>query len=281
MRDAALIITTTNGIGDLLARQFPYTRSKLQTIYSCFDGETPPAQPVEERGNKLVLVHAGRLFGGPRRNARSIIQAIAEVVRIEPAASHRILLRLIGAGIGAQEVSDLAQDLGVPWAVEVLPQMSDAACQEELRRADVLVVIKHDDPGYDQQIPGKLFQCLGFGKPILGMMRQTEAAEILRKSGLGLVYDHSDVAGTAAALLKLLRHADGASQMVSPNWEFIRQFSFSEMTRRYHEEFVALTDLNLAVNNSEAAPDEARDGRNLEPCKATDEPREARPHAKD
>jgi hypothetical protein len=240
LNDASLIVTTTNGIANRVADQFPFTSSRLRTIYSSFENGFP-ATPVDgEPNSPLLLVHAGRLFGGVKRNARSLVKAIAEAVRLDPSARNQIRLRLVGAGSGGDEAKTLARDLGIPRAVELVPQMCNKDCQEELRRADVLVVIKYNDPEYDQQIPGKLFHCLGFGKPILGIMRETEAADILRNSGLGLVFDHSDVTGTAATLTELLRQRASLNQRFRPDWEYIRQFSFEEMTRRFVSEFTAV-----------------------------------------
>ena len=135
--------------------------------------------------------------------------------------------RLFGAGAGGEEAFDIAKQVGVEWAVEVRPQLPQSECNLEMDRADVLVAVKFDDPQYDMQIPGKIFQYLARGKPILGLMRETEAASILRRSGLGLVRANSDVPGIAAALLELWDHRGALNERFKPNWEFIKSFSVS------------------------------------------------------
>ena len=236
---ASLVITTTKGISSLVAQKHPSTTGKVSTIYSCYDDETPTVAAENPPTDRLVLVHAGVLYGGPRRNARSLVSAIAEAARIEPSLDHRISLRLIGAGTGGLEAMELARQLKVPWGVELVPQLSHQKCLDEFDRAHVLVVIKFDDPEYDRQIPGKVFQYLGRRKPLLGIMRDTEAAQVLRRSGLGLVFEHSNIAGTAAALIDLWKSRGAIHSKFTPNSDYIRQFGLSAMAENFDRELSA------------------------------------------
>jgi glycosyltransferase involved in cell wall biosynthesis len=109
-----------------------------------------------------------------------------------------------------------------------------------MARADVLVAIKFDDPQYDMQVPGKIFQYLAYGKPILGLMRETEAAAVLRRSGLGIVKANSDIDGIASALLELWNdHVSGLTRF-QPNWEFIKTFSLSVTAKTLNTELLRL-----------------------------------------
>jgi hypothetical protein len=233
---AARIITTTQGLTSNVAREFPAAAAKLKTIYSCYDDTVPPPPCQPSQGDRLILVHAGALHGGRRRNARSLVQGIAEAVKANHDLRGKIQLRLIGAANGGTEAIELARELSIPWAVELLPQMPHAECLAQLDRAHALVVIKFDDAEYDLQIPGKTFLYLGRGKPILGIMRETEAARILRLSGIGMVRDHSDIVGTAAALFRLWLHRNELGTEFRPDWEYIRQFSLTAMSEKFNLE---------------------------------------------
>ena len=100
----------------------------------------------------------------------------------------------------------------------------------KMARSDVLVVIKQPDPAYGMQIPGKLFQYLPFGKPILGIMERTsEAAGVLRQSGLGITSGYEEADLTARQLLELWRGREALAEDYRPNWDYIMQFSRSHM----------------------------------------------------
>ena len=247
---SALVITTTEGISRKVEEDFPVVRDKVRTIYSCYDDEVPPqADGGSERG-RMVLLHAGVLYGGKKRNARNLVKGIAEAVKLDESLRDRIRLQLIGAGAGGLEAAALASELGIPRGVELLPQMAPQACLLQMDRADVLVAIKFDDADYDLQIPGKVFQYLGRAKPILGVMRETEAAAILRRSGLGIVVANADVAGIAAALLEFWKHRESLAQRFKPDWDYIRQFSAEAMARSIDRELAAV----LCDNGSNSRP---------------------------
>lgn len=225
----AMAVTTTAGITSKVEAEFPATRGKVKTFYLSY--EETPQQPAPAPADCLRLLHAGVLYGGAGRNANMLVKAIAEATRQQPDLRGKLLLSLLGGGGGAEEAFQLAKQLGVDWAVEVRPQLPQAECYLEMDRAHVLVAIKFDDPQYDMQIPGKIFQYLACGKPILGLMRETEAASILRESGLGLIRANADIPGIAAALLELWAQRGALSDRFKPNWEFIKSFSVSATAR--------------------------------------------------
>jgi hypothetical protein len=234
LAESALVVTTTHGITSKVEAEFPAVRGRVKTFYLSY--EETPQQPTPPPKECLRLLHAGVLYGGAGRNANTLVKAIAEATRRQPGLSGRLLLSLLGAGAGGHEAFQLAKELGIDWAVEVRPQLPQAECYLEMNRAHVLVAIKFDDPQYDMQIPGKIFQYLARGKPILGLMRETEAASILRQSGLGLVRANSDIPGIAAALLELWDHRGALADRFKPNWEFIKSFSVSATARSLDDE---------------------------------------------
>ncbi len=252
LRDSALVIATTQGISRRVAEDFPVVQNKGRTIYSCYD-DVPPQASGNAKPDVLVLAHAGVLYGGRGRNARSLVQAIAEVVKRDASAQGRIILRLIGGRRGGIEAAELAGKLGIPWAVELLPQLPARICLDQMDRADILVAIKFDDAEYDLQVPGKILQYLGRGKPILGLMRETEAAEILRRSGLGRVVANSDVNGIAAALLEFWNQRDALPTRFQPDWGYIRQFSASAMAQTIDRELTAVLGGNKAGLKTESS----------------------------
>jgi hypothetical protein len=232
----SLAITSTCGITDKVETDFPCARGKVKTIYLSYDEDrVRPPSPTVTR-DRLLLLHAGVLYGGAGRNANTLVRGVAEACRQQPALRGKLVLRLLGAGAGGEEAFDIAKQLGIEAAVEGLPQLPQSECNLEMDRADVLVAIKFDDPQYDLQIPGKVFQYLARGKPILGLMRETEAASILRQSGLGLVRANSDIPGIAAALLELWDHRGALGDRFKPNWEFIKSFSVSATARSLDDE---------------------------------------------
>jgi glycosyltransferase involved in cell wall biosynthesis len=225
-------------MAEYMQERSPSLRGKVEVFHLSYDDSHPATPGVigASCGTDFVFLHAGFLYGGAGRNARSLVRGLALAGEIDPDFATQGRLRLLGAGPGGEEAVREAALVGIPDSITNLPQVPLAEAVAEMGRADVQVVIKFRDKAHDRQIPGKLFQCLGQGKPVLGIMgKHTEAAEILRRSGIGIVIDDGDVEGIADAMLRVWRDWRQAQELFRPDWEYIRQYSRSSFSSRLDE----------------------------------------------
>ena len=228
--ESAAVITTTESLATYLKNKTPGVASKINFIHSTFDGSLPLVQNINS-SEELILLHAGALEGGKGRNARSLVEGLAMASQVEPLSRGKIKLRLLGGGAGGQEVLLLAKKLSITDLVEVLPRCAIEEAYQQMDLADILVVIKYDDPEFDMQIPGKLFQYLGRGKPILGIMRKTEASEILLRSGIGITVN-SDSKEISNTLIDLWRMRKCLKESYVPDWDYINNFSNNKLAHK-------------------------------------------------
>ncbi|MBL7076035.1 MAG: hypothetical protein ISS31_01060 [Kiritimatiellae bacterium] len=227
-----LVITTTQALADELAARFPGLEGRVKALYLSYDESAEPsAVSARSESDPFILLHAGTLGGGAKRNARDLIDAMCRAAGEDSAFCAQTRLVLLGAGAGGKEAKDIAEEQGHGELVELRNQVPHDECVRQMGAADVQVVIKSDSPEYDRQIPGKLFQCMGRGKPILGIMQETEAAEILRRSGLGVVVVN-EPEPLAEALLRLFRARAWTGKDLTVDWNYIRGFSQSAMASR-------------------------------------------------
>jgi glycosyltransferase involved in cell wall biosynthesis len=98
----------------------------------------------------------------------------------------------------------MAAPLGLSQFVRHVPSLPHAACLARLYEADVLLVVQPDTA---TQVPGKLYEYLYVGKPILAMATEGATARIVREAELGAVVNSGDVDGIAEALIALYRRA--------------------------------------------------------------------------
>ena len=239
LQSAAAIVTTTQSLTDRLASGYPACREKMHTFHLTFDASVPRTTSPRD-ASCLRLVHVGSIYGGRRSAARSLISAIAQVQRSHLGASGRIRLHLIGGGPRAEDLARWAAGRGLRESVFASPQVPPGEALQAMDQADVLVVIKFADSRYHLQIPGKTFQYLGRGKPILGMMEDCEAAEILRRSGLGVTVKPDDVDGIARRLLDCWRWRDDLPSVFVPDWDYIAGFSRDRLAQRLDTLFLEL-----------------------------------------
>jgi glycosyltransferase involved in cell wall biosynthesis len=114
--------------------------------------------------------------------------------------------------VGARESHNdaLARELGLEDCVVWRGYVPHRDAIEAMREATVLVLIKHVEPRFRGLIPGKLYEYMGAGRPILALVPDSEAADLVRDLGWGEVAPPDDPEAIAAALLRLLeRHRAG------------------------------------------------------------------------
>ena len=229
---SSAIVTTTEALADWLESNYTECKGKVFPIHLSYDDVSEPVT-ISRNDTDLVLVHAGALYWGNMRNARSLVSSLANVFEKEPSCRGRIRLRLLGGGKGGEEAAKLARRLGIAEAVEALPECAYSEAIEEMSKADALVLIKFAGKEFEMQIPGKLFQYLSFGKPILGIVPlSSEAAVILRNTGLGLIAEYEEVEIVTDHILNLWKHRENLGNICKANWEYIRQFSRSSMIEK-------------------------------------------------
>lgn len=235
LESSVAIVTTTKALADHLTNAYAFCEGKVFPVYSCFDDSVKPTGGDPKKRDQIVLLHAGTLYGETSHNMRSIVRGLAKAFENEPSMRGQVRLRLLGGDKGMQEAVRVARECGIPEMVESLPQAPLGEAVREMDAADVLILIISADLKFDMQIPGKLFQYLGRGKPILGIMPHTEAADILVRSGLGVMVENDDVDSLTQAVVNLWRQRNHLHEVCKPDWEYIAHFSQTRMVEHINQ----------------------------------------------
>ena len=75
------------------------------------------------------------------------------------------------------------------------------------READVLLLVRNEGPGYEAMVPGKLYEYLAARRPIVAMVGEGEAAELVRAAGRRVVAPDNGTLAVAQALAAALGSA--------------------------------------------------------------------------
>ena len=98
--------------------------------------------------------------------------------------------------------------------------------------SDVLLILLGGGKMKDTEVPGKIFEYMAAGKPILAIARPGDVTSILEKSNVALVADPDNTSEIREALLKLLRQWQQGVLHREPNYEYINRFSRKELTSK-------------------------------------------------
>jgi glycosyltransferase involved in cell wall biosynthesis len=235
-RQASAVVANVEGAAEMWRKRHPRAARKLHVISNGFDPEDAPrAKEIPPRAQKL-LVHAGGLYHGRTPNA--IVESLARLRANQTPEAMAAKLLLVGhvdvkTGLD-QSLYDTAQREG--W-LEMRPQVPRTEAQRLLEEADALLLVQ---PQSDVQVPGKLFEYICIGRPILALVPRASAIEhILQNSAIPHVCVYGDDEASVAdrKLMEFLRLPSTASE-ASP-W-FRTNFNAEEQAKKLAEIIDAL-----------------------------------------
>jgi glycosyltransferase involved in cell wall biosynthesis len=173
---------------------------------------------------KFRLTYGGAFYVG--RSPVPMFEAARLAIEREPAVAND--LELVFAGILQREYSRAAEKLGLAEIVRstgYLPHVEDLAL---LLASDVLWMTMSDD----LSAPGKLYEYLGTGKPILGLVpERSEAEKVLHDYGAGIAVRPGDIKAISDALIELHRAWRKSMLPHNVNQPFVQSFDRQSLTK--------------------------------------------------
>jgi len=166
---------------------------------SAFEANPGGAGGPQLDAGRLTLAYTGKLWGPPGRDPSALFEALRRVVTEEPALRDRV--ELVIAGPLDRDQARRLDAFGLDTVVRHvghLPRDQALALQQE---ADVLVLVTS---GNRSNVPGKLWEYLASGRPILALADGNEAARLIRETRTGLTVPPDDVDAAEAALRRLI-----------------------------------------------------------------------------
>ena len=162
-----------------------------------------PLSAAPERSGPLRIAYTGTLWDV--QSTRTCLVGLHRALRgldAKAAEAHPVELEIVGPHESDEE--RLVARLGLGGVVRFAGQIPYAEARARQREADVLLLLRVHGPGYEVAVPGKFFEYLATGRPVLAFLGPGEAADLVRESG-GWVVDPDDESGAAKAFTRLLR----------------------------------------------------------------------------
>lgn len=124
------------------------------------------------------------------------------------------------------------QQMGIGDIVRIEGYRERAASRAKLDACDALFLpLELAKEGYKPLlIPGKVFEYLQAGKPVLTIGQDSDAVDIMRSSGLGIVHAPGDLDGIAESLRMLVLEKHRLAERFVPDAAFIAQYDFRQLS---------------------------------------------------
>ena len=200
---------------------------KLVTIPNGFDGAEwervdEELRRVEPRSrDRFLVTYAGNLYH--RRSPLPLFRALSSLLDSGHVARERVQVDLLGHCdvAGGTSVSAMAEACGLAGSVTITGPLGRMEALRRVARSDLLLLLAE---GLTQQIPGKTYEYLRTGQPILALTGEGATADLLSRTGGAWVVDPGDLAGVAAAVLEAYRRWQDGRPGPTPDPEVVAGF---------------------------------------------------------
>lgn len=191
IKEATKIITVSEGVRqDLEGRCKTGQRDKWTVLPNGFDSEDFRKIKDNYHSRKFTITYTGSLYG--KRNPHYFLTAVEEAFKANPAI--RADLSLIFVGRVDNHVKKMLTGRQLMDIAEFTGYVSHQESIRFLLKSDILLLIIDDDPKSTGIIPGKLFEYLGSGRPVLALAPPDgEAAKLIRNTCTGVVVSLKEI----------------------------------------------------------------------------------------
>lgn len=172
---------------------------KVDLITNGFD-EDDFKQVAYRPAEKFTIRHIGVV--DELRDPKPVMLSIKELCNSDPEFASRVVMEFIGK-VNSSFKSFVSQDAQLSAVTKFVDQMPHEDLLKLYATTDLqLLVLAHSAiaPG---NLPGKFFEYLASGRPILGIGPEDgDAARVLRETHAGIIKDRGDVPGIKSELNK-------------------------------------------------------------------------------
>ena len=164
---------------------------KFVTIPNGYDeSEWDSIQLEKSDRNRFIITYTGSFMMGTR-SPRPVFRALRTLIDAGHLDLNKVRVDLIGhcdvaEGIG---VTDMAAEYGLSGFVQVSPPVSRPEILRRMANSNLLLLLAE---GWTLQIPGKTYEYLRAGRPILALTAEGALTDLLRQTGGGWTVQPED-----------------------------------------------------------------------------------------
>jgi glycosyltransferase involved in cell wall biosynthesis len=231
VRDADRVVLAWRGIGRDLESKYPGLGApKFRLIENGFDpDDLAGVEPI--RSDRFTVVYTGSMYGV--RNPGTFLEAVARLLGGGRVSPGELLVRFVGRF--GDEVRAMFRRPELEGVVEEVGHRPHAESVRYTLGADVLLLVVDDVAGSEGIVPGKVFEYIGARRPILAVAPEGDVADLIRRTGAGVVVDRNDVNGMAEALARWIEERRATGGVAFPG----REDEVNRLSRRGRTEQLA------------------------------------------
>ena len=228
---AACVVANTAELSTKLRSNHPDLKRKFVTITNGFDSDTysPAANGRKVRQSPSVgvnppieLCHFGSMYGN--RNPLLFLQAVKGLIDEKRIGPDQLRIRFTGAWeVTETSCENLAQELERLGIVRREPPVPHDECVQLMMAAEILLILQ---PASPLQIPGKIYEYIATGRPLLVIGGEGATAQLVDRHQLGTCC-RNEVADIKTMLARIV---NDHVRITPPPKEELARFAYRTLT---------------------------------------------------
>lgn len=207
-------------------------------ITNGFDESDFTEKSIQPRsaGKVFRIVYTGSFYD--RRRPLVLLKAIRNLLGEKTISVEQIRIEIYGKNTPAFVLGEFYHDAKIRSIVRFQSYIYHKNSLKILNNADALLLYLSPGANSEPELPGKMFDYMRSYKPILAIVPpKGSAAELVRQSGTGFVFDSDNEAEVTNGLREMVRKWQQNELAVDPDIEYISQYERRNLTGKLAELF--------------------------------------------
>lgn len=201
--------------------------AKVHHLPNGFDSADFPTVEVMEK-ERFTVTYTGSMYG--KRNPETFFAAVTKLVETGAVDPARFRLQFIGR-FGA-EVREMFEHPVLKPSIIVHDYMPHAASVRHLFQSDALLMVVDDFKGNEEIVPGKVYEYMGAGKPIITLAPEGAVTQVIEQTRSGRCARSGDIDGIADIFLDFYTQWEAGTLGSAQDRATVGQYERREVTRR-------------------------------------------------
>jgi len=240
VRRATAVVSVTEEHSAAFRRAYPLLPAdKFFTVPNGYDNEEWEEGPTEkcreqEIEEKFLIAYTGKFYVG--RDPQPLFRALRTLIDSGEIEREQIQVDLVGwcETSEGRSVKEMAVRHGLSDCVNILGPRSRPETIRRMTRADLLLLLSER---LIIQIPGKTYEYLRAGRPILALAPEGALADFVRRTGAGWVVNPKDDDGVVGAVRERYQQWKAREPGPSADPEIVAGFDRRKLAGRLAELF--------------------------------------------
>lgn len=213
-------------------------RNDIEVVPNGFDEADFPTIEPGQLDQEFSFIHVGSM--NKDRNPIAFWQAIKNAIQQLPEIRQDLKIRLVGPVDFS--VREAVKDFSLGDVTEFIEYVPHTEAVKLQQQSQVVLLVINNSPNSRTIIPGKLFEYLGSGRPLLVIGPiESDSAKVIGMTKGGVVHEHDDIAGLTSRIIEYYQLFKSGA--LKGKAEGLQQFTRENLAREFAKVLESLNQM--------------------------------------